>query len=187
MVIKKIIRRCLSPFRRLRYKHKTRKYKKQFVNCGEKISKMEPIFNEGCKIHVGNNCGFWKNVTFRGDGDVIFGDRCVVGDNTIIFSFGKKENGGGIYFGNDVSIASNCAFYDSDHSTQKDLCINRQPLKLSPIIVEDDVWFGTGCIILRGSTIRRGAVIGAGSLVKGEIPKNAIAVGIPAKVIKYRE
>ena len=44
-----------------------------------------------------------------------------------------------------------------------------------------------GCKILKGTIIRDGAVIGAQSLVKGEIPENAIAVGIPAKVKKYRE
>lgn len=40
--------------------------------------------------------------------------------------------------------------------------------------------------MLKGSKIKDGAVIGAQSLVKGEIPENAIAVGIPSKVLKYR-
>ena len=49
------------------------------------------------------------------------------------------------------------------------------------------MWIAAGCKILRGAQIHDGAVIGALSLVNGEISTNAIAVGIPAKVIKYRE
>ena len=49
------------------------------------------------------------------------------------------------------------------------------------------MWIAAGCKILRGAQIHDGAVIGAASLVKGEIPSNAIAVGVPAKVIKHRE
>ena len=41
--------------------------------------------------------------------------------------------------------------------------------------------------MLKGSHVKDGAVIGALSLVKGEIPENAVAYGIPAKVKKYRE
>ena len=40
---------------------------------------------------------------------------------------------------------------------------------------------------MKGSQIHDGAIIGASNLVKGEIPPNAIAVGIPSKVKKYRE
>lgn len=53
--------------------------------------------------------------------------------------------------------------------------------------IEADVWIAAGCKILRGSQIHDGAVIGALSLVNREISTNAIAVGVPAKVIKCRE
>ena len=48
------------------------------------------------------------------------------------------------------------------------------------------IWIAAGCKVLKGSHIKDGTVIGALSLVKGEIPENAIAYGIPAKVKKYR-
>jgi maltose O-acetyltransferase len=41
--------------------------------------------------------------------------------------------------------------------------------------------------VLKGVTIGKGAVIGAGSVVTKDIPEGAIAVGVPARVIKYRE
>lgn len=50
----------------------------------------------------------------------------------------------------------------------------------------DDVWIGCNAIILKGVTIGTGAVIGAGSIVTSDIPPYAIAVGSPARVVKYR-
>lgn len=57
--------------------------------------------------------------------------------------------------------------------------------KGSPII-DNDVWIGANAIICRGVHIHNGAVIGAGAVVTKDIPEYAIAVGNPAKVIKYR-
>jgi acetyltransferase-like isoleucine patch superfamily enzyme len=54
------------------------------------------------------------------------------------------------------------------------------------VIIEDDVWIGARAIVLRGVTIGRGAIVGAGSLVTKNIPPYAIAVGSPAKTIKFR-
>ena len=54
------------------------------------------------------------------------------------------------------------------------------------IVIGNDVWIGYRATILEGVTIGDGAIIGAGALVNKNIPPYAIAVGIPAKVIKYR-
>ncbi len=54
------------------------------------------------------------------------------------------------------------------------------------VSVGNDVWIGTKVIIMGGVKIGDGAIIGAGSIVTKNIPDYAIAVGIPAKVIKYR-
>jgi acetyltransferase-like isoleucine patch superfamily enzyme len=55
-----------------------------------------------------------------------------------------------------------------------------------PIRIGDHVWIGTGAIILDGVTIGAGAIIGAGAVVTKDIPENAIAAGVPAKVIRLR-
>lgn len=55
-----------------------------------------------------------------------------------------------------------------------------------PIKIGNDVWIGAQSIILSGARIGDGAIIGANSVVSGDIPPYAIAVGTPAKVIKYR-
>jgi len=54
------------------------------------------------------------------------------------------------------------------------------------IIIENDVWIGNNVIIPKSCTIGTGAVIGAGAVVTKDIPPYAVAVGIPARVIKYR-
>lgn len=55
-----------------------------------------------------------------------------------------------------------------------------------PIIIEDDVWLGYGVIVLSGVRIGRGAIIGAGSVVTKDVPAGAIAVGMPARVMRMR-
>ncbi|WP_189524606.1 MULTISPECIES: CatB-related O-acetyltransferase [unclassified Mesorhizobium] len=55
-----------------------------------------------------------------------------------------------------------------------------------PITVGHDVWIGARAIILSGVTIGNGAVIGAGAIVTGGIPPYAIAVGNPARILRYR-
>lgn len=54
------------------------------------------------------------------------------------------------------------------------------------IIIEDDVWIGANSVILPGVTIKKGAVVGAGSVVTKDVPSYAVVCGNPARVIKYR-
>lgn len=54
------------------------------------------------------------------------------------------------------------------------------------IIIGNDVWVGYGAIILDGSNIGTGAIIGAGTVIRGHIPPYAIVTGNPGRVIKYR-
>jgi len=54
------------------------------------------------------------------------------------------------------------------------------------VTIGNDVWIAAGVVVTRGVTIGNGAVIGANSVVTTDIPPYAVAVGVPAKVIKYR-
>lgn len=65
--------------------------------------------------------------------------------------------------------------------------INEQKDTSAPIFIGNDVWIAANCTILKGSKIHDGAIIGAKALINGEIDAYGIAVGIPAKVIKYRK
>lgn len=55
-----------------------------------------------------------------------------------------------------------------------------------PTRIGHDVWIGTNAVILQGVTVGDGAVVGAGAVVTKDIPAYAIAVGLPARVSKYR-
>jgi phosphonate metabolism protein (transferase hexapeptide repeat family) len=54
------------------------------------------------------------------------------------------------------------------------------------VTLGNDVWIGHGAVILPGVTIGTGAAIGAGAVVSKDVPDFAIAVGVPAKVLRYR-
>jgi len=92
-----------------------------------------------------------------------------------------------IQIGSGVQIAPNCAFYPFDHGLAAGELIRKQPLQTKGgIIVGDDAWLGVGVIVLSGVRIGRGAVVGAGSVVTRNVPDYAIAVGVPARILKYR-
>ena len=94
---------------------------------------------------------------------------------------------GSLTIGCRVEIAPNCAFYPYDHGFEAGEPIRKQPATTKGgIVVGDDSWLGVGVIVLDGVRIGDGAVIGAGSVVTKDIPDGAIAVGVPARVIKMR-
>ena len=54
------------------------------------------------------------------------------------------------------------------------------------VVIGPDVWLGHGVKVLPGNRIGTGALVGSGGVVTRDIPDYAVAVGVPAKVIKYR-
>lgn len=134
-------------------------------------------------VRIGKNVTIYPNVTFWGDGEIMIGDNVNIGNDTIIFS----SKAGGINIGNNVAIAAHCYIIDSNHGMSKGKLIREQNLVSGKIFIGNDVWIADNCTILKNSIINDGAVIGAKSLLNNEIESYGIAVGVPAKVIKYRE
>lgn len=91
-----------------------------------------------------------------------------------------------ITIGKLCAIGPNCYITDHDHGTDLSLSPLEQPLISKPTSIGNRVWLGANVTVLKGVTIGNDAVIGAGSVVTKDIPEKAIAVGVPAKVIRYK-
>ncbi len=92
-----------------------------------------------------------------------------------------------IEIGNGVAITTGVMIlcHQRDISNYKPgMYVMHCPFKEGKVIIKDGAHIGIGAIIMPGVTIGEGAIIGAGSVVTKDIPAYAVAVGIPAKVIK---
>lgn len=88
--------------------------------------------------------------------------------------------------GNNVKIGGCVLITDTD-AHPMDYVARRssnEGTKSAPVVIEDDVWVGAHCIILKGVTIGARSLIGAGSVVTKSIPADCVAAGNPCKVIK---
>lgn len=154
------------------------------INCPHKnFTLMNNVKLINTNIKMGKGVVIYPDVMFFGDGPIVIGDNVDIGKGTIIYA---SKNRGGVTIGNNTSIAAQCYIIDMDHGMAADELISKQPNSVESVTIGSDVWIAANVTVLKGSCIGDGAVIGAKSLVKGDIPQNAIAVGIPAKVLKYR-
>ena len=95
---------------------------------------------------------------------------------------------GNIIIGSNVQIAPFCAFFFFFHGFESSKRIQDQQLHTKGgIVIEDDAWLGVGAIVLDGVRIGKGAVVGAGAVVRADIPDGSIATGVPARVVKMRK
>ena len=112
----------------------------------------------------------------------------IVGDHTYIgpgFSLSVAKK---VAIGSHCHIASNVSIMDHDgHPLDPEKRISGQPVEkknVRPVAIMDKVWIGNGAIILKGVTIGEGGVVGAGSVVRKDIPPYTIAAGNPARPIR---
>ena len=146
------------------------------------------IFNEQY-IHVGEGTLFGPQITLSAgmipgqqmvsDPVISVGDRCLIGKGSGIV--GHLE----IRIGNDVWTGHHVYITDQNHGyADLDLPISKQGMPEQPVSIGDGSWLGHGTIVLPGARIGRHVVIGANSVVRGEIPDNCVAAGVPARVVK---
>jgi acetyltransferase-like isoleucine patch superfamily enzyme len=145
------------------------------------------VSTRGSRIKIGENSkidAFVKIKAAGGLGNITIGSNCVINSSSTLYI------GNGISIGNDSMIGSNVVFAPTNHEF-KDLSTLIRNQGFSPskggIIIGDDVWIGSGCVILDGTEIGSGSVIGAMSLVRGKIPPLSIAGGNPLNIIGRRE
>ena len=154
-----------------------------------KISPLADIEDStrGTKIEVGDGAmidAFVKIKPAGGTGDVIVGPGTYINSGCVLYT------GHGIRIGANVLIAANCTLAPTNHEIrERGRLIRDQGFSPSRggIVIEDDVWIGANSVILDGAVLRRGAVVGAGSVVRHELPEYSINVGVPARTIAWRE
>lgn len=176
LLIDKIIQKLIRSYRKSVFAKK--------INCPHKdfklVGKVTLINNN---VKIGRNVTIFPDVMIYGDGPINIADNVSIGNGTIIYA----SHDGGVTIGENTMIAAHTYIIDCDHGIEANIPVLKQKNTVDAVIIGNDVWIAANATILKGSKISDGAVIGAKTLVKGAIPENAIAVGIPAKVIKYRE
>ena len=138
---------------------------------------------KGCPINIGNNVSLEKGVVISTSesGKVHIGDNVYIGEYSILTSNEEIE------IGDNVLISPHNDIVDFDHIYRDpSQPVNLQGVIAKKITIQEDVWIGSGCKILMGVTIGKGAVIGAGSVVTKDVPAFHVVVGNPAKTIKVR-
>ena len=159
-----------------------------------KISKWADIEDSvrGSTIEIGDGVSIDSFVKIKpagGSGDLRIGANTVINPGVVIYT------GNGISIGCNVLIAANCVFSSASHEFRsRDKLIREQGfITPSPlfvvrrgILIEDDVWLGANCVILEGTHIKKGAVISAGSVVRGSLEEYGIYSGTPLKCFGYR-
>lgn len=160
-----------------------------FFHKDSKVSKLASIelSNRGTDTTIGAFSvidDFVKIKHVGGNGSIFIGNNCFINSCIVLYS------GNGILIGNNVLIGPNCSITPVNHEFKdKNKAIIEQGFKESKdgIVIEDDCWIGSNVVILDGFIIRKGAIIGANSLVNSEIEAYSINYGTPCKKVGYRK
>lgn len=132
----------------------------------------------GTGSEIGPNCIFTESTIYVGNNSHI-GPNCLI-----------RSAHGKIHIGNHVMISPGVHIHGGNHPIDtKGVFLDEVEKEFGvdgDLIIEDDAWIGANSILLKGSNIGRGSVIGAGSLVRHTIPPYAVVSGNPCKVIGFR-
>lgn len=124
------------------------------------------------------------NVTFEnlyhyGLGRLKTGSRCFVGDESLL------DVRGGIILEDDVTVSNRTSIIThinvgyADHPLQR-----RYPTREARVRIKSGAYIGTGATILPGVTIGRESVVGAGAVVRKDVPAGTMVAGVPARIMK---
>jgi acetyltransferase-like isoleucine patch superfamily enzyme len=127
-----------------------------------------------------------SNVKLSNKSKIDIKDNVWVGHNSLL------DGIGGISIDEGVNIASHTCIYT--HSSQDSIRLlgekfidipaeERIGYVLNPVNIGAYTFIGTACVLLPGTTLGKGCIVGAGSVVKGDFPDFSIAVGNPAKIV----
>jgi acetyltransferase-like isoleucine patch superfamily enzyme len=134
-------------------------------------------------VDIGSGVEIWEGSILhcQNNGSIRIGDDTSIGPHVTIYGLG------GVTIGKKCSIATKTSIVSSSHRYKNiDTPIRDQGNDLKEIIIQDDVWVCAGVTIALGVIVGHGAVIGANSLVRKDVPPLSLVAGIPSKIIGRR-
>ncbi len=124
--------------------------------------------------------GVDKTTTINPPVFTLLGNTVKLGKGITLMNGFKCMSSGGLVIEDNPLIAINCTIRTNNHNYY-----DRSVITCKPVHIKKNVWIGANITILPGITIGENAIVGACSVVTKDVPDNAVAVGNPAKVIKY--
>ena len=155
--------------KRLYNKIYTPLYKREMIKCGKNVnfSPFNSVFTYS-SMSVGNNVSIGYHADF-----VATKSKIIIGDH--------------VMFGPHVSIRGGDHRFDIPGRLIDSIGDDEKlPENDADVVFEGDNWIGSNAIILKGVTVGKGSIIGAGSIVTKDVPPYSIVGGNPAKIIKMR-
>lgn len=147
------------------------------------------VFEAGClvfhpeNVYLGDRVYVGHQAILKG----YYSSELRIGDGTWIGQQCFLHAGGGISIGADVGIGPGVKILTSVHQEAgRETPILQSPLRFAPVTIEDHADLGVGAIVMPGVHIGRGAQVAAGAVVTRDVPAYGIAVGVPARVERYR-
>lgn len=115
------------------------------------------------------------------EGTIEIGAKSVIGQECTLSTYER------ISIGRECIVADRSMFIDFDHSVAwTDTPIRTQGIYTRPVTIGHNVWVGYGASVLRGATVGDNAVLGTYAVVTKDVPSNAVAAGVPARVVRMR-
>jgi len=144
-------------------------------------TRVEVRLGPGATVEFGEGCVLDRDLTVECDGVLRVGARTIFGHHCTVAARSS------VLIGEDCLIAEMVSIRDHDHRFDRlDLTTREQGEVVAPVRIGRNVWLGAKVTVAKGVTIGENAVVGANAVVTSDIPANAIAVGVPARVIRIR-
>ena len=148
--------------------------------------KIDALSRQG--VHLGDNVSIGRFTVIECTGVITrLGEGFRMGDNSNLGDYNFVGAAGGVTIGRNVLIGQGVRFHSENHVMERtDIPMKAQGVTNQGIVVEDDVWLGSGVILLDGVRVSAGAVVAAGSVVTKDVPSYAVVGGAPARILRYR-
>jgi len=141
-----------------------------------------PVVYKQGSIHIGSRLRLISTIAVT-ELAATNGGRLEIGESVFINYGCSISANQQVRIGDRCSIGTHCIIMDNDfHQVNPERRQERPPS--APIVLEENVWLGARAIVLKGVTIGRNSVIGAGSVVTRDVPPRCLAAGVPARVIR---